>query len=345
MSKKVPTVVVIGGGTGTYTLLSGLRDYSVHLSALMTMVDDGGSNKVLRDEFGLLPTSGIRQAIVALSMNRTLLRELFQYRYHQGEGISGMTFGNLFLAAMADILGSQEKAIEETAKLLQVKGEVVPISYDNVELVASYEDGSEVVGEHHIDEPKHDGTLHIVSVSTKPKATIGKRAKKVISDADMILLGPGDLYTNTLADLVVSGVKEAILQSKAKVVFIENLMTKYGETYNYKASDYLTDLNTYLPISRVDYVVINSDIEFPKAAIEKYKQEHSIPVEDDLDFAHIEDGNFRIVRAPILSREEIQLQKGDTVKRSMIRHDQHKLAKVIIELLLRKKKEKVYETR
>lgn len=158
MAKRV---VVIGGGTGTYTVLSGIRDYSVHVSALLTMVDDGGSNKVLRDEFGLLPTSGVRLALVALSTKSSLLRKLFMYRFSKGRGISGMTFGNLFLAAVADIEGSQEQAIKQTAELLSVKGEILPISYDHVRLVAFYENGMKVVGEHVIDEARYDGTQKI----------------------------------------------------------------------------------------------------------------------------------------------------------------------------------------
>jgi len=145
-------IVALGGGTGTFTLLTGLKVYeNLDISAVVTMADDGGSNKVLRDEFGLLPTSGIRQAIIALSRDTSLLRQLFEYRFYQGTGISGMTFGNLFMAAVSDILGSQKKSIQETCKLLGVQGHILPVSYDNTSLVATYEDGTEVLGEHYID--------------------------------------------------------------------------------------------------------------------------------------------------------------------------------------------------
>ena len=145
--QKTPHVVILGGGTGSYVVASGLNNMPVKISMLLTMVDDGGSNQTLRDEFGLLPTSGIRQAIVALADNQTILRELFTYRFHQGgKSIEGMTFGNLFMAAMADIMGSQKKGIEETCRLLQVKGDIIPVSYDDVRLVATYEDGSQVIG-------------------------------------------------------------------------------------------------------------------------------------------------------------------------------------------------------
>lgn len=325
-------VVVIGGGTGTFTVLSALRLKHYHPTALITMVDDGGSNKVLRDEFGLLPTSGVRLALVALSSKPSLLRELFLYRFHKGSGISGMTFGNLFLAAVSDIAGSQEKAIEQTSELLAVKGRVLPISYDDVRLVAQYENGLEVVGEHNIDEPQHDGTLRIKKLSTRPTARISEHAKEAIRAADTIILGPGDFYMNTIANLVVQGVVDAIKESAAHVIFILNLMSKYGEAYNYKASDYLTDLGEYVPIARVNTILINNDTAYPKNALEKYEKERAVPVIDDLDTLSIP-STTHVVQAPVLLRKEVEAQKGDTLKRSMIRHDTKKLAKVLAEII------------
>ena len=325
-------VVVIGGGTGTFTVLSALRDFPYHLTALLTMVDDGGSNRVLRDEFGLLPTSGVRLAIVALSAKQSILRELFTYRYHKGTGISGMTFGNLFLAALSDITGSQEKAIEQTCELLSVKGNILPISYGDVRLIAKYEDGTEVEGEHYIDEPEHDGKLKITHLYTKPNARISPKAKDAIRSADAIILGPGDFYTNTIANLVIDGVPEAIQKSSAQVIFVTNLMTKYGEAYNYTASDYLKDFEQYMPVERINTILVNSDTEFPKSALDKYKEEHSIPVIDDLDSYSLSP-TTRIVRVPILSREEVKPQKGDVLRRSMIRHDPQKLAAALVDII------------
>lgn len=317
-------VVVIGGGTGTFTVLSALAPKNYHLTALLTMSDSGGSNKVLRDEFGLLPTSGVRLAMVALSSKPSLLRELFTYRFHKGNGISGMTFGNLFLAAVTDIVGSQEAAIEATSELLSVKGKIIPISYKDVELAAEYENGLKVVGEHAIDEPKHDGKLRIVNFFTTPQAIINPKAKQEILSADVIILGPGDFYTNTIANLVIKGVRDSIVKSKAKLIFISNLMTKYGEAYNYKASDYFLDLAKYLPLGRVDLVLVNNDTNYPEKTLKKYELEHSAPVIDDLDafpFAK----NTKIVRAPIVMKRETKSEKGDVLKRSMIRHNPKKL--------------------
>lgn len=329
--KNLPKIVVIGGGTGTYTLLCGLREQPVEITAILTMVDDGGSNRVLRDEFGLLPTSGVRLAMVALSQQHSLLRELFMYRFHQGTGISGMTFGNLFLAAVSDVVGSQRVAIEKTCKLLGVKGKIVPSSWDDVRLVAKYADGHSVMGEHQIDEPRHDGTLRITSLATVPKAVISPEAKLAIEQSDLVVLGPGDFYTNTVANLVVSGMRQALAKTKGKVVFVMNLMTKYGEAYDYKASNYLKDLDRYLPYKHVDVVVINNDMRYPKNILEAYELEKCIPVVDDLDQMQLPK-HISVIRTPLISRVKISPQKGDDVKRSILRHDSRTLASQIVKI-------------
>lgn len=328
-----PSVVVVGGGTGTYTLLSSLRDKPVHLTALLTMVDDGGSNKVLRDEFGLLPTSGVRQAIVALSRNRSLLRELFMYRFHQGSGTTGMTFGNLFLAAMTDMVGTQEKAIEETCKLLSVKGNILPISYDDVRLVARYSDGREVVGEHMIDEPEVGSNAVIEEVWTTPKATVSEKAKQALLNADAIILGPGDFYTNTVPDLIVDGVCEAIIKSKAKLIFVVNLMTKFGDSQGYTAKTFIQKLSKYIPIPRLSAIIINNDTHFSQETIEAYTREGAQPIRDDLNELNLPP-TVQIIRAAVVSHSEEKAVKADVLKRSVIRHDQEKLGTVLESLLL-----------
>jgi len=321
-------IVALGGGTGTFTLLTGLKVYeNLDISAVVTMADDGGSNKVLRDEFGLLPTSGIRQAIIALSRDTSLLRQLFEYRFYQGTGISGMTFGNLFMAAVSDILGSQKKSIQETCKLLGVQGHILPVSYDNTSLVATYEDGTEVLGEHYIDvsNPKV-AKLRIVDLRSIPKIKIDNDAQSAILGADMIVIGPGDLYTNTVANLIVGGVTEAIEDSHAKVVFVMNLMNRLGETYAYKASDFLTDLSKYLSPNRLNYIVINNDLSLSDSILKKYALEGSSPVIDDLGITYHQ---ASIVRAKLRDSHKPIRVKGDKLGRSMVRHDPKLLAKVI----------------
>jgi uncharacterized cofD-like protein len=329
---KTSKIVAIGGGTGTFTLLTGLKNYQeLDISAIVTMADDGGSNRVLRDEFGLLPTSGIRQAIIALSKDVTLLRMLFEYRYYQGTGISGMTFGNLFLAAVSDILGSQKEAIAETSKLLGVRGHILPVSYEKTTLVATYQDGTEVLGEHYIDVSNQKiAKQRIINLRTIPKIKIDNDAKSAILHADMIIIGPGDLYTNTIANLVVNGVKEAIENSMAKVVFVMNLMSRLGETYQYKASDYLNDLSLYLNPDRLDTIIVNIETSASEAVLKKYEAEGSSPVVDDLgNVWHRAD----IVRARMRASHNPEKVKGDKLSRSMVRHDPNLLAKQVINLL------------
>ncbi len=332
-NEKQPSVVVLGGGTGTFMMLQSLKRLPVRLTALLTMVDDGGSNKVLRDQFGLLPTSGIRQCIVALSESDTVLRELFNYRFAKGEGIAGMTFGNLFMAALADIVGSQEKAIQETQKLLRVKGQIYPISYDDAKLVARYEDGSELIGEHHIDEPPHVGNLRITHLRTEPQAHISEAAKQAIKQADYILIGPGDFYTNTVANFVVDGVVEALQSSKAQKIFVANLMTKQTETPSYTLKTFLEEIDRYYGLDYLNAVVMNNNFHFPPGAIEQYAAEHAQPVEDDMP----EEWKRKITlyKEDLLADKIYGSQQGDAIARSILRHDTEKFARFFARTFLK----------
>jgi len=332
MVKKQPKIVCLGGGTGTYTVLSGLRDYPVELTAIISMADSGGSNRVLRDEFGILPTSDIRQALVALADNhgdREIFRQLFAYRFHQGTGIAGMTFGNLFMAALSDILGSQLRAIEETAKILHVKGQILPMTLDDAQLLARYENGYQVVGEHYIDEPRHDGKLKIVELETIPRAWAYKKALEAILMADLVILGPGDLYTSLVCNLIVDGIPRALKKTKGKVLFVMNMMARYGQSYKMTAKDHLAVIEKYLGKAAVDYVLINNNLSFPPSILKKYKEEHSFPVKDDLGNAV----GVKVIRSDFLSSLVFKKAAGDRLKRSMIRHDPQKLARAIMKLV------------
>lgn len=326
LTQKQKKIVVIGGGTGTFVVLSGLKTFPYHLSAIVTMSDSGGSNKRIRDEFGLLPTSDIRQCLIALSAEKGrtgLLRQLFMYRFEKGNGISGMTFGNLFMAALSDILGSQEEAINQTGKVLRIGGSVIPVSYSKTNLYATYEDGSTVGEEHLIDEPEHDGTLKIVKAFLKPRAKANPRALETIEQADVIVIGPGDLYTSLLPNLLVPGIGEAIKKSKAKKVFVLNLMTKYGQTYNMSAYDHVQALEKYIG-KTLDYVLIN-DSQYPPEVLQKYKKLKEFPVVDDLE----KNRYYKVIRKPIVSEHTVEKSKSDKLVRSLIRHDDTKLAKAI----------------
>lgn len=316
-------VVVIGGGTGVFSVLTGLKKYPVHLTAIVSMTDSGGSNRVIRDEFGLLPTSDIRQCIVALASPKAdeILRRLFTYRYTQGQGISGMTFGNLFMAALTDIYGSQEEAIKKTCELLQVQGEVIPVTLDNANLVAKYSNGQEVVGEHFIDEPEEEVGIHAISeLGVIPEAKVNPEAVRALKDADVIIFGPGDLYTSIICNLVVSGMPEAIIDSKAKKIYITNLMTKFGQTNNFTASQHLKELEKYIGKEIIDACLVNSTM-FPQDIIERYENQHAIPVVNDLN-----ENEVQVVTGDFVSDVVHENEKSDALLRSLIRHDADKLA-------------------
>lgn len=327
---KKPRIVTIGGGTGTFVVLRGLKLFPCDISVIVTMSDSGGSNKRIRDEFGLLPTSDIRQCLVALadeSGGVELLRKLFMYRFEKGEGISGMTFGNLFMAALSDILGSQQEAIRKTGKVLRVHGKIIPVSFTDTNLHAQYEDGRILQEEHLIDEPPHDGTLKITRVYLDPPAEANPEALDAIKRADMIVLGPGDLFTSVIPNLLVGGISKAISQSKAKKVYIMNLMTKFGQTYNFTASDHIRALSSYLG-QTPDCIVMNTT-PLPKEALTFYKAYHELPLVDDLA-----DGpEMNIVRADLTNSALYQKPKSDTLMRSLIRHDSDKLAQALMNLI------------
>lgn len=329
---KKPKIVVLGGGTGSHMVLTGLRDFPVDLCAIISMSDSGGSNRVLRDDFGILPTSDIRQALLALADNngdRKIFRELFAYRYHQGVGISGMTFGNLFMVALSDILGSQLKAIEETAKILHVKGKILPVTLDDVQLLARYENGHQVVGEHYIDVPKHDGSLRIVEMETIPVAKAYKGAIEAIEEADLVTVGPGDLYTSIVCNLIVQGISQALRKTKGKVVYVMNLMARYGQSFKFTAQDHIDVVEKYIGRETLDFVLVNSKADFPRDILERYEEENSSPVKDDLGNKN----TFQVIKKDILSPHIYQRAKGDILHRSMIRHDSQKLAKAILALI------------
>lgn len=333
--RKRKKVVVIGGGTGTYTALMGLKKYPLlDLSVIVSMMDDGGSNRVIRDEFGLLPTSDLRQCMVALASEDSdqTLRKLFTYRYNAGTGISGMTFGNLFMAALTDIYkGDQDKAIEETCEILGVKGEIIPVTFDKVHLLAKYENGKQVLGEHDIDEPDPvQGKYRIIELEVIPKAKANPKAVRAILDADYIILGPGDFYTSILPNLVIDGVSEAIKKSKARTVFVLNLMTRFGQTVGFRASDFIDELEKYIVGRKLDYCLVNNSDEIPRWILTRYKKEKAETIKDNIGKKY---GETQIIRRDLISNKVYEKPRSDKMARSLIRHDSAKLAKAVMGLI------------
>jgi uncharacterized cofD-like protein len=256
-----------------------------------------------------------------------IMRELFIYRYSSGTGLTGMTFGNLFMAALTDIYGSQKQAIDKTCEILRVSGVILPVTFDNSQLVARYGNGVQVLGEHYIDEPKENlAKEHIVELEIIPEASPNPEALEAIKNADLIVLGPGDLYTSVICNLVVRGVAKAIKASKAKKLYIVNLMTKLGQTYGFKASHHVREIEKYLG-GKLDYILVNKEDSVPKRILARYKEENASPVNDDLK------SKTEIIRKNLISKVVHEKHENDKLTRSLIRHDSDKLAQAIVELL------------
>lgn len=320
----------MGGGTGTYVALSGLKEFTKHLTAVVTVTDSGGSSGRLRDQFGFLPVGDLRQGLAALASDggEAWIRKLLLYRFNRGEGLNGHNLGNLVLTALTDLAGSEAKAVEIAAQIFRLAGRVLPVSLDNIQLVATYEDGTTVVGEHEIDEPaKENLDKQIVDLQVVPKAWIYEEADKAIGEADLILIGPGDLYTSLLPHLLVEGVKEALTSRKGRLVYAVNLMTRLGQTRGYTASTHLKKLTSFLG-GDPDFVLVNN-APIAKHFTDAYAKQGEFPVEDDLE----NNASYRVVRQDLLADEEHSKSLGDTLKRSFLRHHPKKLAKALVSLL------------
>lgn len=314
--KKNKKIVVIGGGTGVYTVLTALKPHFENLTAIVTMADDGGSTGILREEFGMLPPGDIRRALIALSASQNKrLAELFSYRFSEGVGLTGHNFGNLLITALHRITNDFEEAIKEAGKLLAVKGKVIPVTLGRSNLMAELEDGTFIKGESNIDIPNHDGNLKIKRVWLKPPAEINLNAQKAILEADLIIIGPGDLYTSLIPNLLVGGVKGALQKTRAKVLYFVNLMTKFGETNGFAASDFVNALKNYFGQGVLDFVVMNNVRPSPKR-LGDYIKERSEFVEPDLQ-------NLR-------SRKGLMPIATDLLRTgSLVRHDPEKLAAIV----------------
>jgi uncharacterized cofD-like protein len=327
-------IVVVGGGTGTHTVLKGLKHYGdrVELTAIVSMADSGGSTGRLRDEFGQLPAGDVRNALTALAADGDthdeLLRQLFLYRFSRGEGLYGHNFGNLFLTVLTDILGSEVAAIEAASRILRVSGQVLPVTTDQVHLKAEYADGTEVVGEHDIDEwqDKARQAVRISTLSLTPRAQLYAGAAAALRQADLIVLGPGDLYTSVLANCVVDEFTETIKETTAPIVYVCNLMSKAGQTIGLHAAEHVAEVKRYL--GRLPTAVVYNTSPLPSELLAKYAAEGDHAVLDNFV-----DKGIRIIRAPLLAAEEIVTMEGDVLTRSLIRHDADKLAQVLMTLL------------
>ncbi len=305
-------IAVVGGGTGLSVLLTGLKEYTSNISAIVTVADDGGSSGRLRQQFDILPPGDIRNCLVALADAPVLLRDLFQFRFDKSSELSGHSFGNLFITAMTRVTGDFEKAIKETSRVLALRGEVIPSTLTNVVLEALHKDGTVTVGEEKI--PKaHKPIDRVMLKPQHPQAT--PEAIRAIEEAQLIVLGPGSLYTSIIPNLLIKEITEAIVASSALKVYICNVMTQPGETDNLSVSGHIKTLINHSHPRIFDYCIVNTG-EISQEILKKYAQDGSFPVTNDAK--RIEGMGYRVIGEDIILTEDV------------VRHDPLKLAKIIV---------------
>lgn len=321
-------VVTIGGGTGSFTLLSGLKKYPIELSAIVSMADDGGSTGVLRDELGVLPPGDVRQCLVALSETPDRLRELMNYRFQNG-GLEGHSFGNIFLSALEKITGNFGTGVEEAAKILNVRGEVVPVTLSNTRLYMELESGDLLSGEHEINVSRKFEKVGVKKVFLRPRPKANPVAVRKILEADLIIIGPGNHYCSILPNLLIPGIAEALRKTKAKIVYNCNLISKRGQTDLFSLEDYVDEVNSFIGGERIDYVTYNIGQPSPRL-LKKYQSDGLL-----VPFLNGQPRSYRVIRADILSDTKNLRHREDKIAhtRAFIRHDPEKLAKVLIMLL------------
>ena len=312
---KGPKIVAIGGGTGLSTLLRGLKQYSANITAIVTVADDGGSSGRLRREIGVLPPGDIRNCIASLADEEKLLTELFQYRFQAGDGLSGHSFGNLFLTAMTEITGDLERAIAASSKVLAIRGRVLPATLADVTLWADLSDGRRIEGESEITEAK--GKIERLGCFP-PNPPALKAALKALDEADYIVIGPGSLYTSVIPNLLVPEIQQAIAEADVPRIYICNIMTQPGETDNYTVSDHLKAIDKHSQYRLFDAVLVQRTPP-SAAALKHYAQENCHPV--FVDREEIANLGCRLVIANVMEENE---------KTHRIRHDPQRLSRVLL---------------
>ena len=314
--RRGPKIVTVGGGTGLSVLLTGLKEYTANIAAIVTVADDGGSSGRLRQEFDILPPGDIRNCLVALADAPALMRDLFQFRFDTNSELSGHSFGNLFITVMTRLTGDFEKAIKETSKVLALRGQVIPSTLNKVMLVAQHKDGSLTEGEDKIPRAHRP----IDKVSLKPEGSEATPdAIKAIKEARIIVLGPGSLYTSIIPNFLIKEITDAIAASEAIKVYVCNVMTQPGESDGYSASDHVRVLINHSNPRIIDYCIVNNG-EIPQEILKRYAQDNSYLVVNDRK--KIENMGYRVVEDDF-----------GIIEREVVRHDPEKLAKIILGLI------------
>ncbi|MBP7740921.1 YvcK family protein [Candidatus Woesebacteria bacterium] len=319
-------VVAMGGGTGTFPVVTALKSLDFNISAIISVSDSGGSTGRIRDEFGFQPVGDLRQSLAALANveQQDWIQKILLYRFSKGSGLKGHNLGNLILTALQDMSGNTTQALEIAEKVFDLDGSVIPVTATNVSLKIHYQDGTSVIGEHILDSNEKN-PKKIERISLTPKCKLNPIANDSILKAKYIIIGPGDHFASILSTLVADGTKTAFKNSKAKIIYVANLMTRRTQTHEMTIGNHLKDIESAIG-KKVNYILIN-DSEISNDVLKKYASEQEYPVVDDLN------GDKRIIRAKLLLDNVTIQNENDTVHRSFLRHDSEKLKKVFAQLL------------
>ena len=309
-----PHIVVIGGGTGLSVLLRGLKEYSSNITAIVSVGDDGGSSGRIREEFGMVPVGDVRNCIVALSDREDLMEQLFDYRFERGDGLDGHSLGNLLLVAMAYLTGSFPDAVSDINEVLQIRGKVLPVTDEPITLKAILDDDTEIIGESCVSQADRP----IVRLTIEPEDVQPlEEALEAIASAEAIILGPGSLFTSIIPNLLVDGIVEAILKSKAMKFYVCNVMTQAGETDNFTAEDHLFSLLEHGRKGIVDYIIVNNHEAIDQEILQRYAEEGAMPVTYHKD--KLEQLQVKVVEANLLNEQQV------------LRHNSERLAETIMD--------------
>ncbi len=341
MKLKKKTVIVMGGGTGTYTVLTALKQFDqINLKAIVAMTDDGGSSGVLRDELGVLPPGDIRQSLVALSESSETIRKLMNYRFDQGN-LRGHSFGNIFLSALEKVTGSFEKSVAEVGRIIKTQGEIIPVTLDKVKLVMVLKNGASLIGERVITPAEVIEAIGIKKFSIKPRPRFNPSAKRAILNADTIILGPGNIYTSLIPLALIPGLTASLKKTKAKIILIVDLMTKFGQTNGFNVFDFVNEIEKFFGQNIIDVVVFNTQSPADKILKRYFQKERSQPI---LIPVSIKQKKFfyqnKIFFGGRLLANGLrdQVKSDSLIKRNLIRHDQIKLAKFLEKIIWMKTK-------
>lgn len=316
-------VVVIGGGTGNYTVLKGLKEHDLALTAIVSMADDGGSTGILRDELGVLPPGDVRQCLVALSNSSDLLRSVMDYRFERGR-LGGHSLGNLLLSALEKVTGSFERAVEEVGRILYIQGQVIPVTTHHVRLKMLLKDHTLLEGEKevYLSQAIDQG---YTSIFLEPRPTANPHAVEAIEKADLVVVGPGGLYTSLIPNFLVDGIGDALARTKAKKVYVANLMNRKGQTSGFTLQRYIDELSRFIGTDPFDYILTNSQ-KPDEALIDQYAEEGELLQNDMRD--------PRVIEAPLLG-DIAEKARADTMARNLIRHSSTNLSQELYSLVTR----------